>query len=76
MATIDEAAKRAEDADEHRKAYQGIMKFSAEVGVPFSMALTMFFTQLVLANGLGVAFISFVAVYLFIWWIVRTFFTH
>lgn len=76
MATMDEVKQRAADAEEHRKIYQGIMKASAEVGVPFCMGLAMFFTQLVLANGIGVAFISFVGVYLLVWWIVKTFFTH
>lgn len=76
MATVDEAKQRAADAEEHRRIYQGIMKKSAEIGVPFSLALTMFFTQLVLANGMFVAILSFVGVYLFVWWVSRTFFTH
>lgn len=76
MAMVDEAKQRAADADEHRKIYKGIMKASAEVGVPFCMGLAMFFTQLVLANGIGVALLSFVGVYLLVWWVVRTFFTH
>lgn len=75
-ATMDEAKQRAEDAEEHRKIYKGIMKGSTEVAVPLCMGLAMFFTQLVMANGLGVAFISFIAVYLLAWWVVRTFFTH
>ncbi len=76
MATMDEAKQRSADAEEHRKIYKGIMKNSAEVGVPLCMGLAMFFTQLVMANGVGVAFISFAAVYLLVWWVVRTFFTH
>jgi len=76
MATMDEAKQRTADAEEHRKIYKGIMKASTEVGVPLCMGLAMFFTQLVLANGVGVAFISFVAVYIGSWWVVRTFFTH
>lgn len=76
MATMDEAKQRTADAEEHRKIYNGIMKASTEVGVPLCMGLAIFFTQLVLANGIGVAFISFVAVYMFVWWVVRTFFTH
>ena len=76
MAMVDEAKQRAADAEEHRKIYKGIMKASAEVGVPFCMGLAMFFTQLVLANGIGVALLSFVGVYLLVWWVVRTFFTH
>jgi Flp pilus assembly protein TadB len=76
MASVDETEQRTRDADEHRKIYRGIMKGSAEVGVPLAMGLAMFFTQLVLAHGIGVAVISFVGVYLFVWWVVRTFFTH
>ncbi|HNR76098.1 MAG TPA: hypothetical protein PKM48_03145 [Parvularculaceae bacterium] len=76
MATVNDAAQRTADAEEHRKIYKGIMKTSAEVGVPFCLALTMFFTQLVMANGLLAAAISFIGVYLLVWWVVRTFFTH
>ncbi len=76
MATMDETKQRAADAEEHRKIYKGIMKASTEVGVPLCMALAMFFTQLVLANGIVVAFLSFFVVYGFSWWVVRTFFTH
>lgn len=76
MATVDEQDQRAADAEEHRRNYQGIMKGAAEIGVPLALAGTMFSTQLVLANGLFVAFLSFVGVYLFVWWVVKTFFTH
>jgi len=76
MATMDEAKQRTADAEEHRKIYQGIMKASTEVGVPLCMGLAMFFTQLVLAHGVAVAFISFFVVYLAVWWVVKTFFTH
>ena len=76
MTTADEATQRAADAEEHRKAYKGIMKFSAEVGVPLCMGLAMFFTQLVMAHGIGVAVLSLIGVYLFVGWVVRTFFTH
>jgi Flp pilus assembly protein TadB len=76
MTTADEAKQRAADAEEHRKIYKGIMKASAEVGVPFCLGLAMFFTQLVLSNGVLVAFISFAGVYLLVWWVVKTFFSH
>ncbi len=76
MATMDEAKQRTADAEEHRKIYKGIMKASTEVGVPLCMGLAMFFTQLVMANGIGVAIISFIGVYVFSWWVVRTFFSH
>ncbi|MCB2098865.1 MAG: hypothetical protein AB7F91_11365 [Parvularculaceae bacterium] len=76
MATADETAQRTADAEEHRKIYQGIMKASAEIGVPFCMGLAMFFTQLVMANGLGVACLSFIVVYVLAWWVAKTFFSH
>lgn len=76
MTTADEAKQRAADAEVHRKIYNGIMKASAEVGVPLCMGLAMFFTQLVLANGLMIATISFVGVYVLVLWIVKTFFSH
>lgn len=76
MATVDEAQQRALDAEEHRKIYRGIMKAAGEVAVPFCMALAMFFVQLTMRNGLGWAVISFVGVYLLVWWVVRTFFSH
>lgn len=72
----DETAQRLQDAEEHRKSYEQIMKFSAEVGVPASLGLTAFFTNLVMANGIGVAFVSFVATYLFVYFVVRAFFSH
>lgn len=76
MATADEAKQRALDAEEHRKIYRGIMKATGEVAVPFCMGLAMFFVQLTARHGLGWAVISFVAVYLLVWWVVRTFFSH
>ncbi len=75
MATVDEAKQRAQDADEHRKIYRGIMKASGEVVVPFSLALAMFFTQLVMGNGWWAA-LWFIATYLLVWFVVRTFFSH
>ena len=76
MATVDETEQRAADAEEHRRNYQGVMKASTEIAVPLVLALTMFFSQLTMRHGLGVAVLSFVVVYLFAWWVVRTFFTH
>lgn len=76
MATVEDAKQRAADVEEHRKIYSGIMKNSTEVGVPFCMGLAMFFTQLVLGNGVIVALVSYVVVHLVVMWIVKTFFTH
>lgn len=72
----DEAAQRTQDAEEHRKTYHAIMRASGEVGVPFSLALTVFFTNLVLANGIGLAILGGVITYLFVFFVVRTFFSH
>lgn len=72
----EEQVQRAMDADEHRKTYSSVMRASAEVGVPFSLALTMFFTNLVLANGIGVALVAAVVTYLAVFMIVKAFFSH
>lgn len=76
MATADEARRRAADAEAHRITYNEIMRVSTKFGVPFFMAMTIFFTQLVMGNGAGFAFLSFIVVFLAVWWIVKTFFTH
>ncbi len=72
----DNALQRAADAEQNRKTYQAVMKFSAEVGVPFCLGLSMFFTQLVLANGVGTALVSGVIVYVLVYIIVKLFFSH
>ncbi|MGF1543902.1 MAG: hypothetical protein ACFB00_05295 [Parvularculaceae bacterium] len=64
------------DPGDHRRTYQAVMRASAEVGVPFVLALTMFFTNLVMANGLAVALIAAVATYLFVFFVVKAFFSH
>ncbi|MFN0025531.1 MAG: hypothetical protein ACKVS5_16690 [Parvularculaceae bacterium] len=75
MATADDAQQRNEDAEQHRKIYKGIMTASARIGVPLTMGLAMFFTQLVLGNGWW-APLWFAATYLFVWWVAKTFFSH
>lgn len=72
----DEAMQRAQDAEEHRRSYQAIMRAASEIGVPFSLGLTMFFTQLVLANGIWLALFAGVATYVFIHIVVKVFFSH
>ena len=72
----DDTAQRLQDAEEHRRSYQQIMKFAGEVGVPASLGLTMFFTQLVMANGIGMALVAGVLTYVLVYFIVRTFFSH
>lgn len=72
----DETAQRLADAEEHRRSYKAIMKVSGEVGVPAALALTVFFTNLVMANGVLIALVGGVITYLFVFFVVRTFFSH
>ena len=72
----DEAAQRTSDAEQHRRTYKAIMKASGEVGVPLSLALTMFFTNLVLANGVPTAFLAGVLTYVGVLFVVKMFFSH
>lgn len=74
MATADDAKQRLADAQEHRKIYDGIMKNSAQIGVPLTMGLAMFFTQLVMGNGWW-ALPWFIATYVLVWWVAKTFFS-
>lgn len=71
----DEATQRVQDAEEHRRSYNAIMKASTEIGVPFALGLAMFFTQLVMGNG-WVALFTGVATYVIAHIIVKVFFTH
>ncbi|MGE0409292.1 MAG: hypothetical protein AB7P23_08535 [Amphiplicatus sp.] len=72
----DEMTQRLADAEEHRRTYAAIMRASGEIGVPFALALTVFFTNLVMANGIGVALIGAIVTYLVVFFVVRTFFSH
>lgn len=73
--TVDDAKQRAQDAEEHVRSYKGVMKASTQIGVPFCMALGTFFTALTARAGIGWAFLSFVVVYVLVWWVVKTFFS-
>ncbi|MDZ7627676.1 MAG: hypothetical protein U5J99_04605 [Parvularculaceae bacterium] len=75
MATADDAKQQMADAEQHRRIYDGIMKNAAQVGVPLTMALAMFFTQLVMGNGFW-SVPWFFATYLLVWWVAKTFFSH
>lgn len=75
MATTVDDRQRAQDAEEHRRSYRGIMTAATHYGVPLALALTAFFTALTARFGLGWAFIALFGVYFFSWWIVRTFFS-
>ncbi len=72
----DDTIQRVHDAEEHRKSYNAIMKASTEIGVPFSLALAMFFTSLVMANGVLLSIVLGVAVYVFAHVVVKVFFSH
>ena len=52
------------------------MKVSGEIGVPSSLGLAMFFTNLVMGHGFGVALVAGVLTYLLVYFVVRTFFSH
>lgn len=72
----DEATQRLEDAEEHKKSYEGIMGAATEVGVPGALGLTMMFTSLVMANGVLLSILAGVAVYIISHIIVKVFFAH
>lgn len=72
----DDTAQQLRDEEEHRKSYNAIMKASGEIGVPFCLALTVFFTNLVMANGIWLALFAGVITYVFAFFVVRIFFSH
>lgn len=72
----DETVQRVRDAEEHKKSYDAIMGAATEIGVPFSLALTMFFTGLVTRTGVLMSIVLAVAVYVFAHVVVKVFFTH
>lgn len=72
----DEATQRMQDAEEHKKAYEGIMGAATEVGVPAALGLTMMFTSLVMANGVLLSILAGVVVYVLSHIIVKVFFSH
>ncbi len=72
----EETGDRSADAEANRQTYKSVMRFSSEVGVPFAMALTMFFTNLVLANHWIIAVVAGVITYLFVFFVVKAFFSH
>lgn len=69
------AAQDKLDAEHHRRTYKSILNWSSEHGVPAALALTSFFTMLVMRNGLGAAIVAFIITYVFVHVIARTFFT-
>lgn len=72
----DETTQRVQDAEEHRKSYDGIMGAATEIGVPASMGLATMFTSLVMANGVVMSILVGIAVYVFAHVVVKVFFSH
>ena len=72
----DDAIQRSQDAEEHRKTYKAIMKAGTEVIVPFSLAATMFATSIVMANGIWLSLLAGVITYVFVYYVVKLFFSH
>jgi len=72
----EEITQSVKDAEEHRKSYDDIMTASTHIGVPLVMALAVFFTNLVMANGVLTALLAGVVTYVFIFLIVKSFFSH
>ena len=72
----DDVIQRQQDAEEHMKSYQAIMKAGSEIGVPFCLALTMFFTSLVMANGIWLSLFLGVLTHVFVYIVVKLFFSH
>ena len=64
------------DSEDHEKTYNSVMRASGEFGVPFALALTMFFTNLVLANGVGFSIVAAVVTYIAVFFFVKLFFSH
>ncbi|MEO0398740.1 MAG: hypothetical protein AAF224_04880 [Pseudomonadota bacterium] len=64
------------DSDENKNTYETFIRAYSEIGVPFAIALTMFFTNLVMANGVIVAVLAAVVTYLFVFFVVKAFFSH
>ncbi|NNE41094.1 MAG: hypothetical protein HKN14_09290 [Marinicaulis sp.] len=72
----EDSAQRVKDAEEHVESYNSIMKAATEFGVPASLGLAMFFTSLVMANGVFLSLFLGIAVHIFSFFVVRTFFSH
>jgi Flp pilus assembly protein TadB len=73
MAASDDTARKAIDATEHRRSYNGIMTGMTHVGVPAAMGLALFFTMLTMGLGWW-SLVGLIGCYLFVAWVVKTFF--
>lgn len=72
----DDTIQRTQDAEEHLKSYKMIMKAGSEIGVPISLAATMFATSIVMANGMWLSLFLGVITYVFVYFVVKAFFSH
>ena len=64
------------DPSERLATYKGVMKFSAEFGVPFCLAIAMFFTTALMKVGFFGAVAAALVVYVATVIIVKMFFSH
>ncbi|MBL4620623.1 MAG: hypothetical protein JKX88_11060 [Marinicaulis sp.] len=71
----DLSTQRIHDAEEHQKSYEGIMGASIRIALPVAMGLAMFFTQLVMGNGIF-ALVAGIGTAVFVHIIVKLFFSH
>ena len=72
----DEAMQREQDAEEHQRSYDTIMGACTEIGVPAAMGLAMFFTVWVMESGFLLSLLAGIATYVFVFFVVKTFFSH
>ena len=64
------------DDQMNKDTYESVMQFCARFGVPAAAALTVFFTSLVMANGVFVSICAGIFVFAFAAWVSTTFFSH
>ena len=61
------------DTSSQQGTFEGVMKFTGIIGLPFCLALTAFFSSLTVGAGLASVPI-FIAVYVFVFFAVKLFF--
>lgn len=76
MAETTEYRRGEMDASMQQSTYHGVMTWSSRVGVPGCLAASMFFSSLLVQSGVFVATILAVVTFLFVHFVVRTFFSH
>lgn len=73
---MDNMTSSNNDSEMNKNTYDAIMGFGTKHGVSLAAALAVFFTSLVMANGLIGSFLAAVVVYIFSFVIVKSFFSH